>query len=100
MFDLMGKLNEAQKQIEQVKEGLKSKTVTGTSAEGKIVVTANGIREVQNISIDAEWLKNADNEEVEDLMLVAVNRALEQSRDLEESELKSVAGGMLPGMGL
>ncbi|MDB5155151.1 MAG: YbaB/EbfC family nucleoid-associated protein, partial [Mucilaginibacter sp.] len=76
MFD---KLFEAQQKAGEVKKRLDGITVSGTAEGGKITVTANGNKVIQSINIDDDFLKSADKEELEELLLVAINKALVQA---------------------
>ena len=91
----MSKFGDAKEKIAEVKERLNTVTVKGES--GGVVALVNGNRKLVNLSIDNELLK-ADKEELEDVILVALNRALEQAENLYETEMKSVTMGLLPGM--
>jgi len=96
MFD---KLFEAQQKAGEVKQRLDNITVTGTAEGGKITVIANANKVVQSITIDEEFYKAADREEVEELMAVAVNKALQQAENVSQSEMAAMTKDMLGGMG-
>jgi hypothetical protein len=96
MFD---KLFEAKQKAEELKKRLDGITVSGTAEGGKITVTATANKAVQSISIDEEFLKNSDKEELEDLLVIAVNRALEQAENINQSEMAALSRDMLGGMG-
>lgn len=100
MFDILGKLNDMKRQVEEARERLKNMTVQGEAEGGAVRVSANGVRQITDISISAELLGAGDSEVLEDLVTIAVNRALEEARKLEEQEIRKAAGGMLPpGLG-
>jgi DNA-binding YbaB/EbfC family protein len=96
MFD---KLMEAQQKAGEVKKRLDAITVTGTAEGGKISVQANGNKVVQSVSIDADFFKDADKEELEELLVVAINKAIEQAENLSQSEMAAMTSAMLGGMG-
>ena len=96
MFD---KLMEAQQKAGEVKQRLDAITVTGTAEGGKITVTANGNKLVKSVVIDEEFLKEADREELEELLVVAINKAMEQAENLSQSEMAAMTSAMLGGMG-
>ena len=95
---MFGKLMEMQKQMEAVKQRLENASVEASSPENRVVARMNGNRKLIALQIDPDWLKQADAEEVTDLIQVAINRALEKAEQLNESEMRSIAGNMLPGM--
>jgi len=98
MFDMMKKLQEAQKQMKQIKERLDTISVTGSSPEGKIEATATGNRRVTDIKILDESLLN-DKEQLEDYLVMALNDVLSKAETVNESEMKAAAGSMMPGLG-
>lgn len=91
---MFGKLQEMQQQMEATKKRLDTMTVIG-DAEG-ITVTANGNRHIVNISINPDVVDPNDLEQLEDLLMVAVNRAIEQAEALNAAENAKIASGMLP----
>lgn len=95
--DMMGKLGEMKKQVEATKARLATITVEGTSGRGMVTVKANGNREIKDIEINPE-LFHADREEVQDLLVLAVNDALLKAKNTEESEMKGAASGILPNI--
>ena len=75
-------------------------TVEATSGDGLVTVQANAAREITNISIDAQLLQDNDPEALEDLLMVAVNRVLEEAAAKEASESQSLLQNLLPpGLG-
>jgi len=95
MDDLMGKLMEAQQRMEEIKTRLSKVTVEGQAENGLVKATVNGNRELVNLSLSAEIL--GDREALEDLVVVAVNRAMEQASRMNEQEMMGMAQGLLPG---
>ena len=96
MFD---KLLEAQQKAGEMKKRLDAINVSGTSESGKITVVANGNKVVQSINIDDEFLKGADKEELEELLIVAINKAMEQADNVNQSEMAAMTQQMFGGMG-
>ncbi len=92
--DLMGKMKE---QMEEMKVKLEGIEVCGEAEGGLVKVTANGNRKILNISVSDQLV--GDKEAIEELVLVAVNRALEEAEKVNANEMQGVAAGMLPGMG-
>ncbi|HTD41777.1 MAG TPA: YbaB/EbfC family nucleoid-associated protein [Mucilaginibacter sp.] len=96
MFD---KLFEAQQKAGEVKKRLDGITVSGEAEGGKIRVTANGNKVIQSIAIDEEFLKTADKEELEELLQLAVNKALVQAENVSQSEMAALTKDMFGGLG-
>lgn len=91
--DMMAKLQAMQQQMEESKKRLETITVEGSSADGRVKVIATGNRKIREVSIDASLME--DKEELEDTLLVALNRALENADQVWESEMQGAAGQML-----
>jgi len=89
--DLMGNMEEKQKAM---KEKLQAIRVI-ENLEG-ITIEGNGAREILNISINAEYLTADRKEELEDLLLVAINNIQEKIAAEEAKESQNMISQMLP----
>ncbi|PUZ26546.1 hypothetical protein GA0116948_10263 [Chitinophaga costaii] len=98
--DLMGKLQEAQQQMQETKTRLAAMQHQGDAGNGAVKVTISGNREVQSLEVADRLCNVAQKEELEDLLITAMNRALKSAEVAYEREMAGVAGGMLGGMGL
>jgi DNA-binding YbaB/EbfC family protein len=96
MFD---KIMEAQQKAGEVKQRLDAISVIGTAEGGKITVTANGNKVIQSINIDEVFFKDADKEEIEELLLVAINKAMQQAENVSQSEMAAMTQQMFGGLG-
>lgn len=96
MFDLFNKIGAIKQEVEAAKATLREELITATSAEGAIRVEVSGDRTLNNLHIDAGLLQNGDAEQLEDLLVVAINRALAQAAAREAEVMKHAAGGLLP----
>jgi DNA-binding protein YbaB len=94
---MFGKLNEAKQKADEMKQKLEAINVEGT-AQG-ISIVANGNKKITSINIDAELLKSENKEQVEELLLIAIERAMEQAENIAAAEMRAMMGGMLPGLG-
>lgn len=101
---LQGMLKQVQKmqaEMEKVQNELGGKTVTEEAGGGIIKATANGKKEIVSVEIDKEIISSGDKEMLEDLVVAAVNKALESAGKMAEDEMAKVTKGMLPpGMNL
>ena len=99
--DMLNKkmMEKMQGQMEEVKNKLNNISVTGEAENGNIKVSANGNRLLNSITISDDYYKTATKEEIEELILTAANRALEQAERVEKTEMSHAAMGMLPGLG-
>ncbi|WP_109696054.1 YbaB/EbfC family nucleoid-associated protein [Chitinophaga deserti] len=98
--DLFGKLQEAQQKMQESKERLRHILVDAEAGNGAVKVVVTGGREVRSVEIDPSLLVADRKEELEDLLITALNRGLKQAEETWEAEMKGMAGGMLGGMGL
>ncbi|MGV3509773.1 MAG: YbaB/EbfC family nucleoid-associated protein [Sphingobacteriaceae bacterium] len=96
MFD---KLLQVQQKAEEVKKRLENISLTGEAEGGKIKVTANGNKLITAIEIDQTLFSSADKEELEELLIVATNKALEQAENAHQSEMQAMSQDMLGGLG-
>jgi len=78
---------------------LHSVLVDEASADGKIKITLTANREIKAISIDSSLL--ADAEELEDFLIITLNKAISKATTINENEMSAAAkNGMpdIPGM--
>ncbi len=91
---MMAQLQKLQKQMAETQDKLALETVTATAGGGAIKVTMTGDQKCQSVEIDPEFLKDADAEMLQDMVLTAVNMALDKSRDLQQQMMGPLAGGL------
>ncbi|GHE47609.1 nucleoid-associated protein [Sphingobacterium griseoflavum] len=96
MFD---KLMEAQQKAEETKKRLDHVTVSGEAEGGKIKVIATANKEIKEIVIDPAFLAAADKEELEELLVVALNKTLVQAENVSQSEMQAMSQDLLGGLG-
>ena len=96
MFD---KLLQVQQQAEEIKKRLDNIIVTGEAEGGKIKVTATGNKQITAIDIEEVFFKEADKEELEELLVVALNKAIAQAENVHQSEMQAVSQSMLGNLG-
>jgi len=90
-------MEEKQKEMQ---EKLSAITLEGVAEGGAVRVTVTASREITNISIDKDKVDTSDLEQLEDLIMVAANRALSAAADKEAEEAQNMLKNMLPpGMG-
>ena len=88
-----------QQQMEQVQAGLAARTVEATSGGGAVKVTAKCDGSLSSIKIDPAAANPSDASLLEDMILLAVNQALEQAKKISTEEMGKVTQGLnLPGM--
>lgn len=96
MFD---KLFQAQQKAQEVKSRLDNISVTGEAEGGKVRVIASANKEVREITISEEFFAEGDKEQLEELLLVALNKAFAQADNVSQAEMQAVSQDMFGGLG-
>jgi len=91
---MMQQIQKLQKQMEEAQAKLAEETVTVTTGGGAIKVVMTGDQKCKSVEISPEFLKDADAEMLQDMVLSAVNMALDESRALQEKLMGPLAGGL------
>lgn len=98
-MNMMGKLKETQKKVEDAKKRLDHVLIDELSSDNKLKVTLTANRSIKAIEIDDALLE--DKEQLEDYLILTLNKAIEKASKINEAELAAVAkDGMpnIPGM--
>jgi len=96
---LAGQLQAMQKQMLEAQEALGEKTVEVTAGGGAIKVVMTGHQKLQSITIDPGVVNPEDVEMLQDLIVAAVNEAVEASQNLAADEMGTITGGLnIPGL--
>jgi len=96
--NFMQMLQGAQQKIKKKKKRLDSLAVEAEAENGAVKIVINGNKKVVRIELSDAIVKEADKEHLEDVILVAINRALEKAEKLSESEMHQAAMGLIPGI--
>ena len=96
MMGMMGKLQDVQKKVEETKKRLDTVLIDEKSSDGKIQVTLTANRTIKSISISEDLLN--DKEELEDYLIISLNKAIEKSTKVNETELAAAAKEGLPNI--
>ena len=87
-------------QMKLVQAQLATRIVEATSGGGAVKVTARCDGTIASIKIDPQALNPADAQLVEDMILAAVNQALDQAKEISTAEMGKITSGFkLPGLG-
>ncbi len=96
LMGMMGKLKETQQKVEETKQRLHTVLIDEQSSDGLLKVTLTANRELKNISIDDSLL--GDKEQLEDYLILTLNKAIEKATAVNEAELAAVAKEGMPNI--
>ncbi|WP_172919527.1 YbaB/EbfC family nucleoid-associated protein [Capnocytophaga canis] len=96
LMGMMGKLKETQQKIEETKQRLNHVLIDETSSDGSIKVTITANREIKSLEISESLLE--DREQLEDYLVLTLNKAIEKATQINETELAAVAKQGLPNI--
>ncbi len=99
MGNMMKQAQKLQSKMLKMQEELAEKTVETSAGGGMISVVANGRQQLVSITIDKEVVDPDDVEMLQDLILAAVNDALNKAQEMVAGEMGKLTGGFnIPGM--
>ena len=94
-----GALQALQQKMLEAQDALANETVEVSVGGGAVTVVATGQQKIQAIKISADAVTAGDVEMLQDLILAAVNEAIDKSQALAASKMSGVTGGLgLPGL--
>ena len=97
MSKILKQAQQMQKDIENVQNELDELQINSESGGGLVQVTINGKMELLDLNLQDEILTE-EKENIEDLIISAVNNAISKAQDESQNRMNSVAGGMLGGL--
>ena len=96
---VMEQIQKLQEELVKAQEALAEETVTVTAGGGVITVVMTGHQRLQSVTIDPDVVDPDDVEMLQDLIVAAVNEAIERSQALAAERLSGLTGGLsLPGL--
>lgn len=91
---MMKQLKEMQEQLKRAQKELEKETVTGTAGGGAVEVVMTGAQKCTRITLDPAKVKDMKPENLQALVMLAVNDALDNSRKLMTKKLGPLSGGL------
>ena len=96
---MMAQVKKMQAEMTRAQEEIASMSVTGTAGGGAVTVTMSGEYTVTSVKVAKEAIDPDDAETLEDLLVVAINDAVNNAKAATEKRMSSVTGGMrIPGL--
>lgn len=95
--DMMGKLQEMKQKADEMKRKMDETILSAEGAGGDIKIEITGNREIKSLTISAA-LQHGNKEELEEQLIVTLNKAITKANTLNEEEMKKAASGLLPGL--
>src|SRR5690242_5657164 len=98
MMKMMGKMKEVQTRIKEAQDNLVKINATGESGAGMVKATVNGKRQLISLNIDPLLIKADDRDVLQDLIIAAINKALDEAEVLAREEMRKSTDGLLPNI--
>lgn len=92
--NMMAQVQKMQQDMLQQREALEQEEYTVTSGGGAITVVITGHQRLKSIKINPEVIDPEDPEMLQDLVLTAVNTAIEQSQSAAANKMEGLTGGL------
>jgi hypothetical protein len=98
MMNMMGKLKEMQARLKQAQDNLELITVTGEAGGGMVRATVNGKKKLLSVEIDPAIVSPGEKFLLQDLVVAAVNKAMDEAELKAKEELRKSTEGILPNI--
>ncbi len=99
MGNMMKQAQKLQAKMIKLQEEVAEQTIEGSAGGGMVKAVANGRQQVISIEIEKEVVDPEDIEMLQDLVLAAVNDALQKSQEMVAEKMGKLTGGMnIPGL--
>ncbi|MCU0513885.1 MAG: YbaB/EbfC family nucleoid-associated protein [Anaerolineae bacterium] len=104
MGGLMAQVQKMQKDMQEAQQALEHETVEVSVGGGALTIVITGHQRVQSIKMNPDLVDTSDPEwvnDLQDLLVAAVNQAIEQSQAMAAEKMEKISGGLngIPGMG-
>jgi|SRR5690606_13781669 len=96
LMGMMGKLKETQEKVEATKKRLDTVWIDESSSDGLLKITLTANRSIKSIEIDHSLLQ--DKEQLEDYLILTLNKAIEKATNVHETEIAAVAKEGMPNI--
>ena len=96
--NLMGKVREAQQKMKEAQDNLENIRVTAESGAGLVRATVSGQKKLINLEIDRDLINPDDAFMLKDLVIAAINKAMEEADTRAKEEIRKSTEGLLPNI--
>ena len=97
--NILRQAQQLQKRLNEAQESLENESVEASSGGGVVTATVSGKQKLMSIRIDPAAVDPDDVSMLEDLVLAAVNEAMDKAQELASQRLGAITGGMnIPGL--
>lgn len=96
MMGMLGKLKETQEKVARTKERLNTVIIDEHSPDNLVKVSITANRTIKSISVDDSLLE--DKDQLEDYLILTLNKAIEKATTINENELAAVAKEGMPNI--
>lgn len=105
--NMLAQMQQMQQQMAETQQTLENETLTVTSGGGAVSIVITGHQRLKSIEIVPELLDPEEKDMLQDMLVAAVNAAIEQSQTMSAARMEGITGGlggglsdMLGGLGL
>lgn len=96
---MLGQIQKLQQEMAKAQEALAEETLEVTAGGGAITIVVTGNQRVRSIKLQPEVVDPADVDMLQDLLVAAVNEAIERSQTHAAQKLQGLTGGLgIPGL--
>ena len=97
--NILRQAQQMQRRLNEVQEALENESVEASSGGGVVTATVNGKQKLLSIRIDPAAVDPDDVSMLEDLVLAAVNEAMDKAQELASQRIGAITGGLnIPGL--
>jgi len=99
MGKMMKQVQQMQEKMQKMQEEIEQRTIEVTAGGGAVKVIANGKQQIVAIEISPDVVDPEDVEMLQDIVLAAVNEAIQKTQEMMQEEMKKITGGIsIPGL--
>lgn len=99
MGNIAQQIQKMQQEMMKAQKELETETLEVSAGGGAVTVVITGHQRIQSITLKPEVIDPDDVEMLQDMLVAAINQAIEQSQAMAAQRLEGLTGGLnLPGL--